>query len=256
MIKRPLFCLLAINLMYTAIPAWGQQPVSGYDYLTPEMQQMQDDDFANPGMIAVEAGEALFYTSGTNGKSCESCHGPDGEPLDTKQIARYPVYSDRLKRPVTLRGQILTCHNERMGGTQLDYASKGALQLETFVRRLALGETVNVDISGPMEPHYEAGKKLYRTRWGQVDIACHQCHDYHAGGTFRGQILSQGQSNGFPVYRYTEGQIAGLQERITECLVNLRAEPYPIGSQEYINLEAYMSARSNGLKIETPGIRY
>ena len=234
MIKRPLFCLLAINLMYTAIPAWGQQPVSGYDYLTPEMQQMQDDDFSNPGMIAVEAGEALFYTSGTNGKSCESC----------------------LRRPVTLRGQILTCHNERMGGTPLDYASKGALQLEAFVRRLALGETVNVDVSGPMAPHYEAGKKLYRTRWGQVDIACHQCHDYHAGGTFRGQILSQGQSNGFPVYRYTEGLIVGLQERITECLVNLRAEPYPIGSQEYINLEAYMSARSNGLKIETPGIRY
>ena len=97
---------------------------------------------------------------------------------------------------------------------------------------------------------------MYHLRWGQVDIACHQCHDYHAGATFRGQKLTQGQSNGFPVYRFTEGNVVGVQERITECLTNLRAEPYELGSEEYINLEVYMSARSNGLKIETPGIRY
>jgi sulfur-oxidizing protein SoxA len=254
--EHPLFCVLFGYLTFALIPAWGQPPVSGYNYLTPEMQQMQDDDFSNPGMIAVEAGEALFSTPGKNGKTCESCHGSGGDALDTKQIARYPVYSDRLNKPVTLRGQILRCLNERMGDPTFEYASKEALQLEAFVRRIALGESVNVDVSGPMAPHYEAGKKLYRTRWGQVDIACHQCHDYHAGGTFRGQVLSQGQSNGFPVYRFTEGQVVGLQERITQCLTNLRAEPYPVGSEEYVNLEVFMSARSNGLEIETPGIRY
>jgi sulfur-oxidizing protein SoxA len=253
---HPLFRLLLTYLTFAVIPAWGQQPVSGYDYLTPEMQEMQDDDFSNPGMIAVEAGEALFSTPGKNGKTCESCHGSGGEVLDAKQIARYPVYNNRLNKPVTLRGQILRCRNERLKGPTLEYASKEALQLEAFVRRVALGETVNVDVSGPMAPHYEAGKKLYRTRWGQVDIACHQCHDYHSGGTFRGQTLSQGQSNGFPVYRFTEGQVVGLQERITQCLTNLRAEPYPVGSEEYVNLEVFMSARSNGLEIETPGIRY
>ena len=48
----------------------------------------------------------------------------------------------------------------------------------------------------------------------------------------------------------------GTQERITECLANLRAEPFELGSDEYINFEIYMNARGNGLKIETPGIRY
>jgi sulfur-oxidizing protein SoxA len=107
-----------------------------------------------------------------------------------------------------------------------------------------------------MAPYYAAGEKLYHTRYGQVDIACHQCHDYHAGQNFRGQVLTQGQTNGFPVYRFTEGQVVGLQERITQCLTNLRAEPYAIGSPQYLDLEIYMSARSNGLKIETPAVRY
>jgi sulfur-oxidizing protein SoxA len=89
-----------------------------------------------------------------------------------------------------------------------------------------------------------------------VDIACHQCHEYHAGQMFRGQVLSQGQSNGFPVYRYTEGQVVGLQERITQCLTKLRADPIAEDSPEYLALEVFMSARSNGLPIETPAIRY
>lgn len=248
--------LLAIALALAALPVIAEQPVSGYHYLTPEMKEMQDDEFANPGMTTVEAGKDVFSSKGKNGKSCASCHGEEGSKLDVKRIATYPVYSKKLKKPVTLRGQILMCRNNRMGGPKLHYGSQQALQLETFVRRLAHGQTIAVDVSGPMAPYYEAGKKLFHTRWGQVDIACHQCHDYHAGQNFRGQKLTQGQSNGFPVYRFTEAQVVGLQKRITQCLVNLRAEPYPLGSKEYVNLEVYMSARSNGLKIETPGIRY
>lgn len=249
------FSLLSFTLLI-ATAANAQQPVSGYDYLIPELQEMQNDDFGNPGMIAVDAGEALFAEAGKNGKACTSCHGDGGSKLDIKRIARYPVYSSSLKKPVTLRNQVLICRNERLGGSELKTADEQALQLEAYVRRLALGETVNVDVSGPMAVHYEAGKKLFRTRWGQVDIACHQCHDYHAGRTFRGQLLTQGQTNGFPGYRYTAGKHVSTPERITGCLTNLRADPYAADSVEYMNLEVYMNARGNGLKIETPGIRY
>jgi len=247
--------LLLAVLLAGVLPAQAE-PVSGYAYLTAEMQAMQNDDFGNPGMLAVDAGETLFALPGENGKSCASCHGEGGEKLDVRQLARYPVYSKRLQRPVTLRSRILLCRNERLGGPPLAYGDEAALQLEAFVRHLARGQTVDVDISGPMAPYYAAGEKRFHTRYGQVDIACHQCHDYHAGKHFRGQLLTQGQTNGFPAYRFTEGHVVGLQERITQCLTNLRAEPYAIGSPEYRDLEIYMSARSNGLKIETPAIRY
>ena len=255
MIKPRISLSLLLAVLAGSLPAQAE-PVSGYAYLTAEMQAMQEDDFGNPGMLAVEAGEELFSVPGHNGKSCAACHGAGGDTLETSRLARYPVYSEALQRPVTLRSRILMCRNERQGGPPLDYASAEALQLEAFVRHLARGETVDVDVGGPMAPHYAAGEKLFHTRYGQVDIACHQCHDYHAGRNFRGQVLTQGQSNGFPAYRFTEGQVVGLQERITQCLTSLRAEPYAIGSPEYLDFEVYMSARSNGLKIETPAIRY
>jgi sulfur-oxidizing protein SoxA len=243
-------------LLLAAQAGATQPPVSGYDYLTPEMQAMQRDDFGNPGMMTVEAGAQRFDEPDATGQSCASCHGQDGERLDTERIATYPVYSAVRKTPVTLREQILSCRNSRLGGAPLAYGDRAALQLEAFVRHLARGETVQVDVSGALAPHYAAGQKLYRTRYGQVDVACHQCHDYHAGQRFRGQALTQGQSNGFPAYRFTEGHMVGLQERFSECLSTLRAEPYPLGSQEYRDLEVFLNARGNGLKIETPAIRY
>jgi sulfur-oxidizing protein SoxA len=251
---RPALPLLAVVL--TGSPPAPAEPQSGYAYLSEDMQAMQDDEFGNPGMLAVEAGEQLFSQPGANGRACASCHGAGGEQLDANRLATYPRYSETLQRPVTLRGRILMCRDEQQGGPPLAYGSEAALQLEAFVRHLARGQRVNVDVSGPMARYYAAGEKRYRTRYGQVDIACHQCHDYHAGKHFRGQVLSQGQTNGFPLYRYTEGHMVGLQERISECLTNLRAEPYAPGSPEYLEFEVYMSARSNGLKIETPAIRY
>jgi sulfur-oxidizing protein SoxA len=232
------------------------EAVSGYDYLQPDMQAMQDDLYSNPGMLVVEQGEALFSSAGRNGSSCADCHGQNGARLDAKRIARYPVYSEALKQPVTLHGQIQRCWKERLGNPPITYRDEELLALETFVRYLARGEPVNVDAGGALAPYYAAGRELFRQRFGQVDIACHQCHDYHAGQMFRGQVLSQGQTNGFPVYRFTEGQVTGLQERITQCLTKLRAEPFAEDSPEYLDLEVYLSARSNGLHIETPAIRY
>lgn len=236
--------------------AGAAETLSGYTYLTPEMQALQDDGFGNPGELTVDAGRSLFTTTAAGGKSCSSCHGDGGSDLDSRRIARYPVFDPVTERPLTLRGQVLQCWSERLGRPPLAYTDRRALQLETFVRSLARGETVAVEINEDLQPYYAAGEKLYRTRWGQVDIACHQCHDYHAGGTFRGQVMTQGQTNGFPAYRFTTGQTVGLQERITECLTSLRAQPYPAGSEAYLALEVYLNARSNGLEIETPAIRY
>ena len=41
----------------------------------PALQKMQDDDTANPAMLFVQAGEALWQQkAGTADKSCADCH--------------------------------------------------------------------------------------------------------------------------------------------------------------------------------------
>jgi len=243
-------------LLLAAPPLWADAPKSGYDYLMAETREMQDDDFANPGMSAVDKGRKAFHTPGINDKTCASCHGENGSKLDPKHIASYPVYNAEEQRPFTLQEQINFCVMERLDNVPFVYDCVELVELEAYVRNLAKGEAVNVDISGPLKPFYEAGKQLYHTRFGQMNMACNVCHDQFAGQHLRGQVLSQGQSNGFPEYRLGSGKMTGLHGRFQECFQSFRAKPFDRGSAEYINLELYLHARGNGLPIETPAVRY
>ena len=229
---------------------------SGYEYLTPATQEMQDDDFANPGMTAVEEGRVEFHKAGVNDKSCASCHGENGSKFNLKKIARYPIYNKEYEKPFTLQEQINFCGEEYLDNVPYVYDCTDLLELETFVRYKARGEKVNVDITGPLKPFYEKGKKLYNTRFGQMNMACVVCHDQFAGQRLRGQVLSQGHSNGFPEYRLGSGKITSLHGRMEECFRSFRAEPFDRGSDEFINLELYLHSRGNGLAIETPAVRY
>lgn len=234
----------------------AQSPVSGYTFLGPEIQAMQDDEFANPGMSSVDKGRRFFHQTGNNGRNCASCHGDDGAQLNLSRIASYPIYSHELNTPITLQQQINICWEDQLDNVPFVYDCVDLLALETFVRNKAQGLKVMVDIEGPLRPYYEAGEQLYHTRFGQMDMACVQCHEVFQGRRLRGQRLSQGQSNGFPEYRLGSGKITSLHGRFQECFRAFRAEPFEPGSPEYINLEVYINARGNGLEIETPAIRY
>ena len=249
---------ITVLLILLNLSSWSQatELKSGYAFLTPETQAMQDDDFANPGVTAVEEGRKWFNSPGVNGKTCASCHGQDGSGLDPKRIARYPVYNEEYQKPFTLQEQINFCWEEHLDNVPFVYDCVDLVELETFVRSLARDETVAVDTKGPLKPFYDMGKKLYNTRFGQINVSCSHCHERYFGQRLRGQILSQGHSNGFPEYRLGSGKMTSLHGRLTECFRSFRAEPFDRGSIEFISLEVYLHARGNGLKIETPAVRY
>lgn len=252
--KNPVICSVLLICMFGAVHA--AEPVSGFEFSTPETREMQQDDFANPGMATVDYGWQLFSRPGPNGKRCADCHGEEGEKLNTRHIAGYPIYSPGRERVITLQGRVNICWEEKLDYAPAIYDSKQSVALETLVRYLARGEVVNVDISGPMKEHYEAGRELYNMRFGQLDMACVHCHDDFQGEYLRGQRLSQGHSNGFPEYRLGSGHITTFQRRVAECFISFRAQPFDFGSRELVDLEVYVHARGNGLKIETPAVRY
>ena len=216
---------------------------------------MQDDDFANPGMESVERGFELFHIVDDSEMSCAQCHGESGTKINKNNVATFPKYSKELQRPITIQDQINICKEERMDYFPYLYDSKRLVDLESYVRYLSRGEIINVKTEGPIKPFYDEGKKLFETRMGQLDMSCAHCHDVYPGYWLRGQQLGQGQSNGFPTFRLSTQRITSLQRRFTECLGSFRAAPYNPGSAEYINLELYVTARGNGLEIETPTVR-
>jgi sulfur-oxidizing protein SoxA len=114
---------------------------------------------------------------------------------------------------------------------------------------------MNPKIDGAAAPFYQKGKTFYEQRRGQLNVACKHCHEDFAGGVARANLLTQGQSNGFPVYRFKWSKVGSIHRRFRGCNKNVRAQPYAYSSDEYVNLELYLAARGRGLLVETPAVR-
>ena len=228
---------------------------SGYTYLSEDNQRLQDDDFANPGLLWVEQGRALWQqTDGAAGTSCASCHG-DATASMHGVSPRYPRFDPQRGKLINLEQQINRCRTERMQAPPYPYESEALLALTTFVAWQSRGLPMHVSIDGPAQAFFEAGKALYMQRRGLLDMACTQCHDQYAGQRLRGDVISQGQSNGFPIYRHTWQTLGSTHRMFAWCNTSVRAEPYPLGSDEYVNLELFVAWRGRGLPVETPAVR-
>jgi sulfur-oxidizing protein SoxA len=244
---------LALLLALVAVAAVAA-PHSGYDDASPPVRAMQDDDAANPGFLWVQQGEAIWSDASVpTGKSCASCHGAAAAMRGVS--AHYPEYDAGLGRPVTLGQRIEQCRTQRQGAPAFKPESDEALAIEAFVGTQSRGLPVAVDAGGPARPFYEHGQTLFRTRMGQLNLACAQCHEGLAGHRLAGAVIPQGQPNGYPLYRLEWQSLGSLYRRLRNCMTGVRAEPFAPDAPDLVDLELYLAARADGLLIETPAVR-
>jgi len=228
---------------------------SGYLYMGAETRALQDDDFLNPGFFAVDRGRALWEkVEGSAGKSCASCHD-DATGSMRGVAARYPVYDEKKKGLVNLELRINEMLTDFMGAAPLEYESDDLVALTAYVANQSRGLSMDVAVDGPARPFFEAGRDYYFRRRGQLDLSCAQCHDDNAGQMLRGDLMSQGQVNGFPIYRLMWREAASRHRMFQWCNWALRAEQSPLGSEEYLALELYVAWRGRGLPVEAPAVR-
>jgi L-cysteine S-thiosulfotransferase len=239
--------------MTPGIPPEGKR--SGYTFMSRETQVMQDDDQANPGMLWVEEGKALWAkAAGAVGKACASCH-QDAAVSMKGVAARYPAFDAKTGRVINLEQRINICRVDRQQAPPLPHESEDLLALTAYVAHQSRGMPIHVTIDGPARPFYEAGRSFFSARRGQLNLACNQCHDNLWDGQLRTARITQGQSNAYPEYRLEWQTVGSLQRRLRGCNIGVRAEPYLYGAQEYVNLELYLAWRAEGLPVETPGVR-
>src|SRR5260221_14576847 len=124
---------------------------SGYDFMTPDTQAIQNDDTANPGMLWVLDGEALWKSkTGAAGKACADCH-EDARASMKGVAARYPAFDKTLGRPVNLEQRINLCRVQHQQTTPLPYESHDLLALAAFVAEQSRG----VPIGASADPQLE-----------------------------------------------------------------------------------------------------
>ncbi len=237
-----------------ATVASAAEPRSGYTDASPATRAMQDDDTANPGFLWVQQGEAIWRErTGTAARSCADCHG---DPAGMRGVAaRYPAYDARLGRPLTLEQRINLSRTVDQGAAAFPPESDALLAINTFIGLQSRGLPVAVTSDGPARPFYEAGRRLFETRMGQLNLSCQQCHDGLAGQRLAGALIPQGHANGYPLYRLEWQGMGSLYRRIRNCLTGVRAEPFAWDDPALVDLELFLGVRDTGLKVETPAVR-
>ncbi|MFZ4411245.1 MAG: sulfur oxidation c-type cytochrome SoxA [Paracraurococcus sp.] len=223
----------------------GAGPRSGFETMTPELQAMQRDDLANPGMLYVAEGEAVWEREG-----CATCHTVGAM---RGVAAHYPALDMASGAPIDLGGRIAQCREARQGKPPLPREGAPMLALAAFVAHQSRGMPVQPDTR--LVAARQEGEALFRERRGQLNLSCAQCHDDNAGRTLAGSRIPEGHANGYPLYRLEWQGLGSLQRRLRNCIAGVRSEPYPAGAPEYVALEAYLAARGRGLVVETPAVR-
>jgi len=236
------------------IPANARR--SSYDLMSRESQAMQDDDDANPGMLWVLEGKALWrLKTGAADKACLDCHGEAS--ISMRGVAtRYPAFDGERQQALDLARRINLCRKEYQNATALPYESKELLALTTYVARQSRGLPIaDPAADARLQPFIDAGRQTFNRRQGQLNLSCAQCHDDNWDKQLAGNPVTQGQVTGYPLYRLEWQGLGSLQRRMRNCMVGMRAEPFDYGASEFVDLELFMTWRSRGLAIETPAVR-
>lgn len=216
-------------------------------------QWLEIEDFP-PYEDAIEHGQELFETPFANGKSYADCF-PNGG-IGIRQ--NYPMFDTERGEVVSLELAINECRTAN-GEEALSYGMGDIADISAYMAYTSQGELINVVVPDDAKAlaAYEAGKKLFYERRGQLNLACATCHVNSAGGQIRADILSPalGHVTHFPAYRFAREELVTVQKRYASCNVQVRAKPFKLQSEEYRNLEFYHAHMSNGLPVNGPGSR-
>ncbi|MGA9667467.1 MAG: sulfur oxidation c-type cytochrome SoxA [Gallionella sp.] len=221
--------------------------------MNPDAKSQYDEIMAFPPYsIDVDKGQKMWEKPFKNGKKFSSCF-----PNGGKNVAGdYPYFDSASNRVVTFENAINACLKAN-GDEELKYGDSEIGLLTAYARSLSDGMEINIKVEGNGAlAAYEKGRKYYYTRNGQLNFACSTCHVGNAGKFMRSDQLSMmiGQASHWPEFRGGT-DIVTLQGRFRQCEKNVRAKPKNANSEEYNDLEYFLTYMSNGLPMQSPVFR-
>lgn len=205
-----------------------------------------------PFVNDVDEGRKTWEKPFKNGKTFASCFTGGGK----NSAGNYPYFDNGVGKVITFENALNACLR-RNDEAELKYGSAALGLLSAYARSFSDGMKVQVKVEGPAAlAAYEKGQAFYYSRRGQLNFSCAVCHIDNVSNFVRSEQLSPlvGQAVHWPVFR-AGTELVTLQARFRQCQKNVRATPLEFNSEEYNNLEYFMTAMSNGLPMQSPVFR-
>jgi len=214
-------------------------------------QWLEMEDFP-PYEIAIDEGEELYNALFANGKTYADCFGDDPGVKHN-----YPQFDQSRGGVVTLEVAINLCREEN-GETALPWLVGELAEISAYMAYESRGKSIDIKVdSTEAMAAYDDGKQFYYTRRGQLNFDCSSCHKQNVGKMLRAERVSPtiGQTTHWPVYRGRWQFVGNIHKRFQECNIQVRAVPFEPQSEEYRNLEYFLTYMSNGMELNGPGSR-
>jgi len=244
------------------------------DYFTKKFPKVKLEDFVNgpysmnedmhrqweekeqfpPYEFALEAGKEMFAKPFKNGKTYADCFANGG--IGVRQ--NYPIFDEKEGKVITLELALNRCRQAN-GEAPYSYVKDEMASLTAYMAFTSRGKPMDIKIpnDGRALEAFEEGKRYFYTRRGQLNFSCATCHVQSPGERIRAEVLAPalGIMNAMPIYRSEWSGMGTTSRRFTSCNSQIRGVPLEPQSDEYRNLEYYLSYVSNGLPISGPGAR-
>jgi L-cysteine S-thiosulfotransferase len=244
------------------------------DYFFRKLPNVKPDDFVNgpyalnedmrrqweekeqfpPYEFSLEMGKELFARPFANGKHYADCFPDQG--IGVRQT--YPQFDEKTGQVVTLELALNHCR-ETNGEKAISYTGDDMAALTAYMAFTSRGKPFDIKIPDDARAleAYENGKRYFYTRRGQLNFSCATCHVQNPGERLRGEVLAPalGILNAMPIYRSEWGGMGTTSRRFATCNTQVRGVPPEPQSDEYRDLEYFLSYVSNGLPISGPGAR-
>ena len=190
--------------------------------------------------------------TGTNGRSCESCH-ENGRMTNAEA---YPRYKHILRTMATLS----ITHNfavvNESKGKPWELGSADANALVLYVKSLANRKTINMAWPKTLKKEWVKRGKIafHDPNLGRNDRTCSSCHDKRKKNENTGianpvQELT-GVAATFPRYSFELKKVITLEQQVNYCIKNkLAAAPLPLDDETIVALCCYVTSLSEGKRV-------
>ncbi len=216
--------------------------------------QWQDIMQFPPYSFAVETGKDLFEKPLADGKHYADCFEHGG--IGIRQT--YPRFDTKTGQVMTLESAINSCRRVH-GDKPLPWEKGDLAAISAYMASTSDGKHFDIKVPDDAlaQAAYDKGKEIFYSRRGQLNFSCASCHIQNAGRHLRSEVLAPalGIVASFPLYRSKWGDMGTLDRRFSECYVQVRAKPLPAQSEDYRDLEYFLTYMSNGLPVAGPGAR-
>lgn len=217
--------------------------------VNPDGKSQYDQIMEFPPFLGdIDLGKKLWETPLRSGARYADCYPDAGRNV----VGRYPRFDNERQAVVTFEMTLNECR-ERHGEPPYDFGDRNTMGVLTaYARSLSDGMRIEVSVEGEAAmKKYAAGRDFFFRRIGQLNAACSGCHYYNAGNIMRMEVVSPalGHVTHWPIFRGGE-ELMTLQGRFKRCTEQMRAVPSGYASEEWNNLEYFLTYLSNGLPLQ------